>query len=306
MQRSDDCRHPDPLRDLARQRRHPELSHALHAKLHVHIELIARRFDFTSHGDLFARLQRPARRPFCLLTFDDGKKSHFTQVAPALRRLGVPAVFYVPTEFLAHEHRALWFDRVGAIRGQINDLPAELREDALKRLPSRFRDERIDEACQRYGIDADMTDDNVAPMSWDDARALHAAGFTIGAHSRWHAILPLEPLEEATDDIAESLARVSREIGAPCTTFAFPNGNYTRRLALHAQRCGAASVFTTEPMWVRSRPEWWRLPRIQLFTSRSLGHTALKLAVARVPGLLNNPDGTGRLYSSRGDRPEAE
>jgi hypothetical protein len=173
-------------------------------------------------------------------------------------------------------------------------------------MPARLLDERIEEACRRYGVDADMTDDDVAPMSWDDARALHAAGFTIGAHSCWHAILPLEPVEVAADDIAESIARVSLEIGTQCTTFAFPNGNYTRALALHAHCCGAASVFTTEPIWVSSGREYWRLPRIQLFSNRSLGHVALKLAAARVPGLLNNPNGTGRLYASRRDHSGAD
>jgi len=56
---------------------------------------------------------------------------------------------------------------------------------------------------------------------------------------------------------------VSSEVGAPCDTFAFPNGNYGPALAQHALRCGARTVMTTEPSW-RTAVALWRLPRIQL------------------------------------------
>src|SRR5438067_734889 len=65
-----------------------------------HVEALGRWFDFIDLDELPRRLANPGQRPFCLLTFDDGKRSNATQTAPELARLGVPAVFYVTTEFL--------------------------------------------------------------------------------------------------------------------------------------------------------------------------------------------------------------
>jgi peptidoglycan/xylan/chitin deacetylase (PgdA/CDA1 family) len=263
----------------------------------LHITFLGQYFDFISHDELLPRLRNPKPRPFCYLTFDDGKKSHATTTAPALRELGVPAGFYIPTGFLSQGNRPLWFDRYSALSARTREAPAALQIEGLKRLPLHLRDQRLDEACRRYGIDADMTNEDIRPMSWDDVRALHAQGFTIGSHSEWHAILPAETMECARADISQSMTRISSELRTRCVTFSFPNGNYTRALALYAQECGAETVFTTEPTWAGPGSESWRLPRIQLFAGRPRAYLAAKVSAARVARLLSNPDGSGRAYA---------
>jgi peptidoglycan/xylan/chitin deacetylase (PgdA/CDA1 family) len=260
----------------------------------AHVTFLARYFDFVTHDDFLTSLHTRRRRPFCFLTFDDGKKSNATETAPVLRQLGVPAAFYVPTEFLSQSDRPLWFDRATALRAHVSDLDAELDLNALKQLPCNVRDHRLDEACGRYGVDADMTDDNVRPMSWDDARTLHRQGFIIGSHSEWHAILTKETADYARVDITRSLDRVSIELNTRCRSFSFPNGNYTDSLALHARECGALSVLTTEPTWAGPNSQTWRLPRVQLFGAHGPNYAAIKIAAARIPRLLKNPDGSGR------------
>src|SRR5207302_44111 len=121
-------------------------------------------------------------------------------------------------------------------------------------------------------------------------------GFTIGAHGLTHAILTRETKERAFAEIEESLAKVSSELGAPCKTFAFPNGNYSPELAQHALRSGATTAMTTEPMWVNRCSSFWRLPRIQLFGEFNRTRIELKVALAALRGVLANPDGSGREY----------
>jgi peptidoglycan/xylan/chitin deacetylase (PgdA/CDA1 family) len=264
----------------------------------THVEFFGRYFEFISHDELLPSLQKARRRPFCFLTFDDGKKSNATEIAPVLQELGVPAAFYIPTGFVSACDRPLWFDRAAALSAHVPATPNALRIDVLKLLPSRIRDKRVDDACRRYGIDADMTDVHVCPMSWDDARALHGQGFTIGSHSEWHAILPTETLEDAKTDISNSIRRISTELNSVCTTFSFPNGSSSEPLALHAQDCGVVTVFTTEPTWAGPRSKSWRLPRIQLFPGRSATYLAIKVSAARVPGVLRDP--TVRVGLTRG------
>jgi peptidoglycan/xylan/chitin deacetylase (PgdA/CDA1 family) len=270
--------------------------HTLTAKqTRFHVDVLSRWFDLISHDELPDRLARPRTRPFCLLSFDDGKRSHATQVAPELARLGVPAIFFVTTGFLT-EGTALWFDRYTALRRVLGSLPAGLEPETVKQLPLALLTERLDRACARHGVTPDLASDDIRPMSWSEARELASAGFTVGSHGQRHAILTREIEATALSEIEQSCAAVSTEVGAPCTTFAFPNGNYTARLAHHAVQCGARTVMTTDPTWVDPRFPLWRLPRVQLSGTLSRARIELKLALAATGRLLVNPDGTGRLY----------
>jgi len=257
------------------------------------VDILGRIFDFVAHEDLARRIDRGGRRPFCLLTFDDGFRSNAAETAPELLRLGVPAVFYVTTSFL-DTGRPLWFVRHKALQ-ELGPLPETLSSAVLKQLPLERIETLLDRFIAARGIDL-VPREHWQAMTWDEARGLATRGFTIGAHAVEHSILPRETFAVAEGSIRESMAAVSRHTGVRCATFAFPNGNYTAALCRVATACGAATVMTTEPSWVRNGAQTWRLPRIQLFPSQSRRKICLKLAAALYDGLLANPDGTGRAY----------
>jgi peptidoglycan/xylan/chitin deacetylase (PgdA/CDA1 family) len=260
----------------------------------LHVETFSRWFDFIHHDELLDRLSRPRSRPFCLLTFDDGKRINATETAPELERLGVPAVFYVTTRFLT-DRFPLWFDRSDAIRRSLGYIPPDLHVETLKQLPFTLLNERLDRACAEYQVAPDMECDDIRPMSWEEARGLARRGFTLGAHGLRHTVLTRETEAVALFEIRQSIEEVKTEIGE-CLTFAFPNGNYTKRLASYALECGVETVMTTEPMWVDSGFPLWRLPRVQIEDWHGHARIELKLAAAATGRLLANPDGTGRLY----------
>jgi peptidoglycan/xylan/chitin deacetylase (PgdA/CDA1 family) len=262
-----------------------------------HAHVLSRWFDFINLADLPSRLAHPARRPFCLLTFDDGKRSNFSETAPELERLGVPAVFYVTTEPLT-TGRCFWFDRRNLLVRAIGHCPPGLEMDTLKQLPFDLLRERLDRACAEHQFAAAEDSDDLRPMSWEEVRSLKQRGFAIGAHGVTHAILTRETREAALAEVQASLALVTQETGAPCDTFAFPNGNYNRELAHQAVRCGSRTVMTTEPAWADRRAELWRLPRVQLFGSSSRAHIETKIAFAAFKGTLANPNGEEPGYWS--------
>src|SRR5882724_11229664 len=261
----------------------------------LQLEALGRWFDFIRLEELPSRLLQPAPRPFCLLTFDDGKRSHFTEIAPELEQRRVPAVFYVTTEPLS-TGICMWFDRRDQLVRQLGHCPTGLELETLKKLHFDLLTERLDRACAHYGFTPESEPDDSKPMSWDEVQSLARRGFTIGAHGLTHAILTRETQKRAFAEIEGSLAAVSAQLGTPCTTFAFPNGNYTRELAHHALRNGATTVMTTEPMWVEEHSPFWRLPRIQLFGEFTRTRIELKIALAALRGVLANPDGSGRAY----------
>jgi peptidoglycan/xylan/chitin deacetylase (PgdA/CDA1 family) len=277
------------------------------ADTRARIELLHRHFEFIHHGDLLARLSRRGRKPFCLLTFDDGKRNNATSVAPVLERLGVPAVFYVTTGFV-ESGTPLWFDRYDLL-ARDRALPAGLSRDVVKQLPLPVLRERLDRACSAATIACDLDDEDVAPMSRDEVIALAAKGFTIGAHTVDHPVLTCIGESEARAQVARSIRAIREWVGA-CPSFAFTNGNYTARLAQHALACGVETAVTTEPVWASAAFPRWRLPRIQLHPGQTAAKVQLKLA-AGAAGVLRNPDGSGRLYRrvqrlQRRERPEVD
>ena len=268
------------------------------AQTRFHVSVLRRWFEFISLEELPRRLARPAKRPFCLLTFDDGKRSNFTETAPELERQRVPAAFYVTTDALT-TGTCLWFDRRNQLVKAIGHCPAGLELDNLKQLPFDLLMKRLTRACARYGFEPLEESAEQQPMSWTDARSLRRRGFAIGAHGLTHAILTRETRKRAFAEIEESMAKVSREVGVTCTSFAFPNGNYDAALTRHALLCGARTVMTTDPAWTDERSALWQLPRVQLFGSASRSRIEAKIALAGLKGILSNPNGGGR----RGHRP---
>ncbi len=265
------------------------------AQTTFHVRVLRRWFEFIGLEDLPRRVGQPTRKPFCLLTFDDGKRSHFSETAWELERLAVPAVFYVTTKPLS-TGSSLWFDWHKQLVKSLGRCPAGLELAVLKQLPYDLVMERLEAACARCGFKPQDASDDLRPMSWEDARSLYRRGFGIGAHGVTHAILTHETRERAYSEIEESLATVASELAAPCRTFAFPNGNYTIDMAQHALCCGATTVMTTEPTWAEEDADLWRLPRIQLFGEFSRSQIESKIALAAIRGALANPDGSGRRY----------
>jgi peptidoglycan/xylan/chitin deacetylase (PgdA/CDA1 family) len=263
------------------------------AQTALHVQVLGRWFDFISLAALPRRMARPAKRPFCLLTFDDGKRSNFTEAAPELERLGVPAVFYVTTDALT-TGSCLWFDRREQLVKAIGHCPAGLELETLKQLPFDRLTERLQQACEDHQFKPGAETDDLRPMSWEQARSLGRRGFTIGAHGVTHAILTNETRKRAFAEIEESLAKVTLEMGAACRTFAFPNGSYNQPLAQYALRSGARTVMTTEPTWVERPASLARLPRVQLFGNFSRARIEAKIALAAFAGALANPNGSGR------------
>ena len=268
------------------------------AETRHHVNVLSHAFDFIHHDELLERLEKPKARPFCLLTFDDGKRSHITETAPELERLGVPAVFYVVTRALT-DGTPLWFDRHRALVRSLGYVPPGFEIEKLKKLSFEALNGRLERELAKHGVMLKMDSDDVRPMSWDDARALARRGFTIGAHAVNHAILTNETETRAHFEIEQSIAEVTAQLEVPCVTFAFPNGNYTPQLAQYALECGVQTVMTTDPMWVDGRFPRWRLPRIELSKDQSRSRLRLKLAVAATGRILANPNGEGRQYRKK-------
>ncbi|MEQ8662759.1 MAG: polysaccharide deacetylase family protein, partial [Gammaproteobacteria bacterium] len=83
----------------------------------------------------------------------------------------------------------------------------------------------------------------------EEIRALHAAGMEIGGHTESHPILAGLPDADAAGEIARNKSTLEDIIGAPLTTFAYPNGtpgrDYDTRHVTMLRTCGYRYALTT-------------------------------------------------------------
>ena len=129
-----------------------------------------------------AVLDPPAPKTLAV-TFDDAFDSVRVRAAPVLAELGLPGTVFVPTDWPGRE---------------------------------RMRWPGIDQWI------ATPFEHELAPMSWDDLRALAAAGWEIGAHTCSHPHLPQVDAERLGAELTESRSACERELGRRCRSLRLP------------------------------------------------------------------------------------
>lgn len=185
--------------------------------------------------------RRSRRRPAVALTFDDGYRDNVESLAPMLRRLGLPATFFLVPGLLSRE-----VDHSGEtlgwafFRGTRARLAWEGREYELSGQPQRLEALREVSSllnrrscAEKQAAVAELVDllrpEGTPPgrelfMDWDDARTLVEDGFTIGSHSRRHAVLAREDVGDQQRDLEESRRELEDRLRRHVDLLAYPHG----------------------------------------------------------------------------------
>jgi peptidoglycan/xylan/chitin deacetylase (PgdA/CDA1 family) len=174
--------------------------------------------DFLSADDAVDALANPGGiggRYFCV-TFDDGSKDSRTNALPILVERRCPAIFFLATDYIGLDLDADW--------------------DRVRRFP---------QPPPPYRLPFEY-------LTWDDCRAMQAAGMAFGAHTCAHVRPSQLGPADFDRELRESRGRIERELGSPCHHFACPWGQPGQDFDLavhpeHARRAGFRSFMTTEP-----------------------------------------------------------
>jgi peptidoglycan/xylan/chitin deacetylase (PgdA/CDA1 family) len=188
--------------------------------------------------DLLATNSLPTNA--AVITFDDGYRDNFTNALPILLKHGLPATFFVTTEFIGGG--CMWNDRV------IHTL-VDSKEEALilphlsegivllgdtenrkrlalnllskiKHLDYQHREDAVAEIIQIAGgtVPSDIM------MSIDEVIALRDAGMEIGGHTNTHPILTKLSEASSLNEMAIGKEILEGWLKEPVRTFAYPNG----------------------------------------------------------------------------------
>lgn len=222
------------------------------------LEYLRRSYRVVSYGELErARSDSGSGKPCAVITFDDGLVECHDVIRPALLEYGLPAIFFVTTEFL--DNRRLFYRQkvalcieacsrlspaeATAVRGDVArffgatlnstaQLVARLQSATWKEEPA------IDATCKRLGIDTEAYLRTVRPyLTRAQVQALATDGFTIGAHGTSHQKLGAMTEPESRAEIIAACDTVSKLVAAPSVPFAFPfNGRGVSREMMRTLR----------------------------------------------------------------------
>lgn len=264
----------------------------------AHVALLARRYDVVGLDAILRDGDRtgcgpapPARRPRCVITFDDGLRDNLDHALPVLHRHGATATFFVTTAPLLGT-RTFWISELWRLARNLPDGALDLAPPApalvpaaaagrerfrramtryLSGLPDGEREPVLDVLSDRAGVPRGQ---GLAGTFLDgaDLRALEAAGMTIGAHSRTHPHLDRLAARHLDDEVAGSRADLEALLGHTIRHFAYPNpsggGVVSDAASSAVQRAGFACAVTSLPGPVARETSPYRLPRLGVYAGR--------------------------------------
>lgn len=156
-----------------------------------HVEALSRRFPVISLADALeqCRTGRPKSKLQIVLTFDDGYRDNYEIVLPVLKNMGLPAVFFLTTDYVSGN--------------------------------AEFSDPRVMD--KKTGRLHNYVDDRF--INWDEAKRISDAGMEIGSHGVTHRSLTKMPAAQAREEIVKSKEIIERNLNKACRHFAFPFGS---------------------------------------------------------------------------------
>ncbi|MBA4147304.1 MAG: polysaccharide deacetylase family protein [Verrucomicrobia bacterium] len=248
------------------------------AEFKEHLELFAKHFTVVPLHSLIRKMEnREAFTDELALTFDDGLRNNFTEAYPVLKRLQLPATFFV-CPGIVESKGWLWNQEA---RARLQSLGVEQRLKVFAELGTgaRLDVESVIEWMKHLSIDARLSaeqtirlaTDTFRPspvhvvkyemMTWDDLRSLDPRLITIGSHTVNHPILATLESDELRFEISESRRLLEEKLGRTVDQFCYPNGSHNPAVVEEVRKHYRAAV-TTEPGFVDGADDLVQLPRI--------------------------------------------
>ena len=252
------------------------------AEFERRMDWVRRHFNVIPLIEAVERLQSgvlPARA--LAITFDDGYANNEQIAAPILKKLGLPATFFIATAYL--DGGRMFNDSIVAALGECRRHNLDLTELGLenyslesvdhrrravssilsrvKALDPAKRAAKADRICQL----AEVVPPDDLMMTSSQVAALARGGFGIGAHTASHPILARLEASAAREEIQGGRQRLEDIIGGAVRLFAYPNGrpheDYTTDTAELIRQMGFAAAFTTSHGVAGRSADLFQLPR---------------------------------------------
>lgn len=209
-----------------------------------------------------------ARARYCVITFDDGWLDNYRHAFPVLKKCGIPATIFLPTDYVGSD-RWFWPDQLGLLFKILAG--RKVTTEALKEMGVVFaeylddNDHQFVEALQRGEHVADQVIEQckhlpierihelVAALAarlevslprervivnWDEVREMSQWGISFGSHSCSHRILTTLTSQEVSVELARSKQVLLEQGVNYVPVFCYPNGNSDENIERQVRTCG--------------------------------------------------------------------
>lgn len=121
--------------------------------------------------------------------------------------------------------------------------------------------------------------------SWEDIRALGAAGVTIGSHTRHHQRLTEVAGNQREEELSGSLAELRENVPGAAAVLAYPNGDHDDSVCGAALAAGYELAYTTEKGRNGPGTDPYRLKRVSIHAADGVAAVLWKvLTGSALPG----------------------
>jgi peptidoglycan/xylan/chitin deacetylase (PgdA/CDA1 family) len=243
-------------------------------------------FDIIALDDVPARLKgNGTRRPFAVVTFDDGYRDNLEYAWPILKRHGAPWTVFIVPNFVESCGRLWWLDLEKAV-ARLDRVEVMLGKTKLVFDSRRLQQKnavyhglcrRLKEGPEQElrAVTAKLASSiglNVGEQcaNWDEILELaRDPNVTIGSHTLSHPILSRHDSMFAAHEIKDSKSMIESRLGKPVRHLAFPFGDIGSvgpRDFLLARDAGYLTAVTTRPghVWPKHSRQLTALPRVSI------------------------------------------
>ncbi|NLX18334.1 MAG: polysaccharide deacetylase family protein [Desulfobulbus sp.] len=252
------------------------------------MEYLHQHFDVLSMAAAVERLAegRRSRRPFAVITFDDGYRGNLKTVLPIMESMGLPFVVYVATRALV-EQNIYWHDKVINLLGSGKEerIEIHLQNGRQRRflLPSDRATEnrrwtamqqllhflkQLDPAVRELAVGritkaVDQEKSALIMLRAEGLQRLAASDcVTIGSHTHGHELLVQLRPEQIAATVKTADGLLAGITGEPPAHFAYPNGDYNELVVEQIKKAGySTAVTTTGGIW-SAQHSLFKIPRI--------------------------------------------
>lgn len=263
-------------------------------KLEHLLATLGSRFELARMDVAWRRMSEPGAKSVVALTMDDGYRDNRTHLVPLLARVRAGATVYLETDALERRtvnwsHRFFWvLEKLAPLEfveryaaraadARTKELLRELVSSGratsyhLKRVlkydaPAAERTRVVGELFSELGGDERALCDELY-MTWDDARALDAAGVELGGHTVHHEILSRLDDAGKRAEIGGCRATLEQRLGARSASFAYPFGrrwDYDAGAKQAAKEAGFATATTTHAGTNSKSSDAYELKRLMI------------------------------------------
>jgi len=231
------------------------------------------------------------------VTLDDGYEDNYRIAAPILKKLGIPATFYVVSDFVGTD-RLFWWEQIadlmrrsnqfeldlqavvpGFYRGNGNTsvLPMQSSADrgyAYEQLCARIRGGlhadipvQVKRAAEYFNVPVREQGRDYGLMNWDQLNDLVSQGFEIGGHTATHCNVVGADETLLQRELIESMNVIEAKLDIPVESFAYPYGMFetsSKVVTNLLARTNCKAAFTVVQGVVNASMPAYELPRTKM------------------------------------------